>query len=269
MKKWIMVAAVVAGLLVLLFGKDAVSYVATSIGLARERTDDSIPTAFHLRRAADLSQKLDGEIEKLIRRYSEEQLRIEALEKREADGTDAAALAKLKGQIVALRQALQAKPPEKEAVKDEKDQKAAGKEPASNTPEQRLTMMFKQYRAREEAMKARHSAIVTGRKALVQIEEKLRLLRADQERLASEILRVEARLELAKSNGASPDAFDTDTRKRIEGILKAVETRIEVAERTEENKRALGMATGANEEPPSDQIGETIDQYFKEPAAGN
>ncbi len=264
MKTWIIVSVVVAVLLVLIFGGDAVSYVSTALRLTRDQANETIPSSFHINRARDLAQKLEQEIGGLLRKFSAEQLRIEGLEKMEADGRDVAALAKLRDQILALRRELKAAP-----AKPAEVQKSEKKETqASDGPEQRLASLFKQYRAREDAIKARHQAIVIGRKALAQIEDRLRLLRADQDRLSSEILRIEAKLELAKSNGARPDAFDSDTRTRIDEILTSVETRIDIAERTELNKKELAMETSATAEASPEQIADTVDQYFKESSSG-
>lgn len=266
MKKLLIGVSVVVVLLVVVFGKEAVSFVMTGVGLIQEKTQAQIPCPFELKRVDELAGRLDSQMDGLIRRYSEEELRIEALAKVDREGRDQPVLRKLRDEI----ESLSAQVKETPAMVSTNSTKAAG---SSRDPRlDQLNALFRQYKARQEAVTARKAAISTGKKALEQTADRLRLLRSEQQRLAAERMRVESRLALARSSGVMVEPFDVgDSAARIEKVLQNVDNRIEVACRTADNKKKIdpSWSTGSGDaDTPGEAVVETVDRYFADqPAA--
>ena len=79
MKKSIYVGAAVALLLGLLFGRDAVSYVTTSVGQLHQQVKDNVPIEFELERARNMIKDIQPEIRNSMHLIAKEEVKIEEL----------------------------------------------------------------------------------------------------------------------------------------------------------------------------------------------
>ena len=98
LKKVFFVGAAVALLAGLLSGRDAISYVATSLGQVRDSVRGAVPVEFEITRARDMIRELDPEIEKNMAKIAEEEYEVEELAQKIDANKEQLALAR--GQIL-------------------------------------------------------------------------------------------------------------------------------------------------------------------------
>src|SRR5690242_950870 len=105
MLKKLLISGVGVGLLGLfLFGRDAASYVGTSLGWVKDSVKNAVPIEFEIKRARDMLKDLVPEIRTNMHLIAKEEVEAEKLKKQIAESTtkldkDRAELMRLKGDL--------------------------------------------------------------------------------------------------------------------------------------------------------------------------
>ena len=79
LKKSLYVAAAAALLLGLLFGRDAIGIVSTSVSQLRQQVKDSVPVEFEIERARNMIKNIDPEVRKSMHLIAKEEVEVQRL----------------------------------------------------------------------------------------------------------------------------------------------------------------------------------------------
>ena len=248
-KKALMVAGGVVLLLGLFFGRDAASYVSTSVGWVKQSVKDSIPVEFEIERARKMIEKVDPEIAQNMRMVAKEEVEIEKLAK-QVEGADEQ-LAKAKRDMLRLT-----------AHVDSGDSLFYVGTRSYTTAQVKsdLKSRFDRYQVQEATHEKMTEILDARRRGLSAAQQKLEKMIAAKRQLEVDVANLEARLKMVQVAQTSSDFnFDDSQLSRTKELLSEIGTRIDVAEKMV-NVEVQG---GINlEEEVQEDISEEITRYF-------
>ncbi len=220
-KKVGLVAAAVALLLGLTFGRDAFSYVKTSLGSFRKAVRESVPVDFELGRARQMIKDLDPEIRRNMHLIAKEEVDVQNL--RDQLVQTEKSLAKGRSEIERLHADLK---------RGDSTFVYCGKNYTARQVEADLARRFETHKVKEatteklrQILTARDSGLAAGR-------DKLKAMQAAKHKLEIDVANLEARLEMVKvAQSTSEFNFDDSHLARTKDVLKDISARIDVAEK--------------------------------------
>lgn len=220
-KKTLISGAVVALLLGLLFGRDAVSYVGASVGLVRDTVRETIPVEFEISRAKRMIKDLEPEIHKNMHIIAKEEVELANI-RRQVTEMDAT-LAKSKGEIMRLKSDLE---------RGDSNFVYAGKQYTGKQVETDLAQRFDRHKTKEQTVERLRQIMSAREKGLVAANEKLKEMQSARQQLDVEVANLETRLEFVKvAQTSSQVNFDNSRLSRTKELLSEIKTRIDVAEK--------------------------------------
>jgi DNA repair exonuclease SbcCD ATPase subunit len=222
-KKGVLGAALGAGLLALLFGTAAPSYVRTAFHKARQDAKDRVPIPFEIERArqqvADLTPAIRDNIENLARAEEDVQ------ELREEIAATTENQAREKKVILALRDGL-----------DSGDLRLAGT--VSYTTDELRTELkrrFDHYCEVKKILAQKESTLQAKERAVVAAREMLRNIQAQRQALLTKIEEVEARHKAIEAAQTTNEFhFDDSALAQAKQTISELERRLNVMARTAE-----------------------------------
>ena len=202
----------------LFFGRDAVSYVATSAGWMKERVKDSVPIPFELERARKMIASLDPEILRHKREIAREELDLQKLAS-QLD-SDREQLADAWSDIQRLRGDLS---------RGDSNYVYAGLTYTSAQVESDLTSRFNRYQVKEATLDKMQKIYDARQRGLNAARDELKQMVADKRQLEVEVEDLEARLKMLEVAKAASELNIDDSRlARTKELLSDIQTRIEV-----------------------------------------
>lgn len=259
-KKWIkrgviglVIFGVVGGIL---FGEELVSYVGSSLNIARKSVKDSVPIEFELRRAEDLLEQILPEIHANIRLVAQEEVELASLKKEIAESRKA--IEHQKQRVGKLRQTLNLQ---------QATYRLAGRNYTRQEVTGELAAQFEHLREAELVMASRNKLYDTREKSLYASMQILEKTKAQKRILAARIENLESRHRLQKASAiGSGIQLDNSKLAQTERLISQIRKRLDVAERvlTHESKFVQAI--------PIDQISETdlvaqVDDYLENGSA--
>lgn len=257
-KKTLISGAVVALLLGLLFGRDAVSYIGTSLGMIRESVRDNIPLEFELSRAKRMIKDLEPEIARNMHVIAKEEVEVSNLKKQvnDIDGS----LAKSKSEIMRLKSDLD---------RGSSNFVYAGKQYTSKQVETDLANRFDRHKTKEETANRLRQIVAAREKGLMAANDKLKAMQAARGQLDVEVANLEARLELVKVAQTTTEVnFDNSSLARAKDLLSDIKTRIDVAEKLV-NADTGSVGEISLDDTETRNINEEITRHFQGDEAAN
>src|SRR5690606_3436495 len=178
-----------AGMLLagLLFGREAASYVTTSLGWVHQSVKDAVPLEFEIERARKMIRDLDPEIRRNMTVIAREEVAVSRLAESIADAETL--LEKQKAEIVKLN----------EDLKSGSNQFVyAGRTYSVDQVRSDLKNRFERYRSKEEATDHLRQVLNARRTTLAAAQEKLESMMAAKAQLEVDVEQLEARLKMVQ-----------------------------------------------------------------------
>jgi hypothetical protein len=221
LKKLVVVGAVGALLLGLLFGREACSYVKTSLGWIHQSVKDNVPIEFELERARRMIQDLDPEIRRNMTLIAREEVAVQKL----ADNIQEAEeqLADARQDILRLNEDLKS---------GSEHYVYAGRTFSAKQVRTDLEHRFDRFKAKEDATKHLKQVLDARRTTLQAAQDKLQAMMAAKSQLEVDAEQLEARLTMVQVAQSRSDLkFDDSHLARTKELLTEIQTRLDVAAR--------------------------------------
>ncbi len=220
-KKIVMAATGLCLVLGLFFGRDAASYVSTSVGWVKDSVKESVPPEFELERARRMVKELVPDIRKNMHVIAQEEVEVARLE-REISATETA-LVKDKSDLSRLSGDLKTQPV---------SFNYGGREYSEEQVKRDLKARFDRYRTKEatlESLKEIHEARLTSLQAA---QNKLAGMQTAKRQLEVDLQNLEAKLKMVEAAQTTCDYnFDDSRLSRCKELVSDLRTRLDVAQR--------------------------------------
>lgn len=203
------------------FGRDLVSYVRTSAGLAQEAVVDAVPLEFQIRRARTMIDGLIPEIRKNMHAIAREEVEVERLERQIAQMRDT--LASEKAAIARLRD---------DAASGKAKVVYAGREYGADQVRADLAARFERYKVNEATLAGMGQILAARTRTLQAAREKMEGMLAAKRQLEVEVANLTARLQMIEAaQTASSLQIDGSRLGRVRELITDLRTKLDVAER--------------------------------------
>lgn len=224
-KKGVLGAAAGAGLLALLFGTAAPSYVWTAFHGARQRVHDAVPVQFDIERARQEVASLEPELHKNIETIARAEVEIETLEQEIA--TTQANLDREGKALIALKQHL--------STGDLR--LTRGTAYSEDEIKGDLARRLDHYRTVKGILIDKRAMLETRQKALVAAREQNAKMREAKRDLMTKIEGIETRLrQIEATRAANEFTFDDSALARAKQTVAELNKRVEVMARVAEQE---------------------------------
>ncbi len=250
-KKLILGTGVAVVLALVLVGRDALSYVRTSVGCVKDSVHNSVPIEFQIERARRMIKDLEPEVRKNMHLIAKEEVAVEQLHKQVSD---------LQGRLAKEEEEL------KKLHGDVKSGKTAfeygGRKYTAEQVRTDLANRFERLKTAQATLKSLQDIHTARTKGLDAARQKLEGMLAARRQLRVDVENLEARLQMiAAAQTTSQYSFDDSHLGRVKELVSELRTRLDVAE------RLVGAEATYSDEIPVDQavpanIVEQISEYF-------
>lgn len=234
-------------------GRDAVSYVRTSVGYVVEGVRQTVPMEFQLQRARQMLKDLTPEVQKNMHLIAKEEVELQRLATQVAEAE--AKQAKEKEQITKLNGAL---------VAQQEPYRFGGRKYTAEQVRLDLAQRFERYKTNEATLGNLRQIHTARQQGLDAARQKLEGMLAAKRQLQVEIENLEARNQMvAAAETSSKYHFDDSRLGRLKELLADLRTRLEV------NERLVGAESTYRDEIPVEQavpadIARQVSEYFGE-----
>jgi uncharacterized coiled-coil protein SlyX len=241
-------------LLGLLFGREGVSHVKTSLGWVRQSVRDSVPIEFEISRARQMIKDLDPEIHRNMHLIAKEEVEVRNLRGQlsEADKQ----LTKNRSDIERLTRDLK---------RGDSHFVYCGESYSAKQVENDLTRRFEQYKVKEATLGKLTQVLVARERGLDAGRDKLKAMQSAKGQLEVDVANLEARLEMVKVAQSTSDFnFDDSRLSRTKELVRDIGTRIDVAEKLVNAETTYPGQISLEDEQASGDIAEQITAYFED-----
>jgi Skp family chaperone for outer membrane proteins len=235
----------------LFFGRDACSYLSTTMGWVHDSVKDSVPIQFEIDRARRMIRGLDPEIERNMRKIATEE--VDAKKLRDQLERSEQHLAKSQQDILRLTNDLK---------RGGGDYVYASVTYTANQVKRDLERRFERFKVKEATVEKLRNILNARQRGLAAAQEKLKEMRAAQRQLEVDVENLEARQKMVEVAQTSSDfRFDDSRLSRTKELIEAISTRIDVAEKLV-NAQTEYPDQIQLDEPASANILEEVAQHF-------
>jgi len=236
----------------LLFGKDLVSYVRSSVKSAQKAVKDSVPIDFELRRAHDLLDEIIPEMHANIRLIAQEEVEIAAL------NTDIAQSEKIlvdeQGRIKKLRQALEVQ---------QESYSFGDRQYTRDQVKQDLARRFDRLKESELILASKERVLVAREKSLQATMQLLENTRAQKSTLEAKIQGLQSQWRLLKASSVgSRIQIDDSKLAQTQKLIDQIKKRLDVAERVLAHENRLAQSIPVDTITEEDLLTQ-VDEYFE------
>ena len=206
---------------VLLVGREAWSYLRTSVGYVTDAVQEAVPTEFQIDRARGMIQDLVPEVRKNMHIIAKEEVDVARLD--EQIGTDESRLGKEKEQLLRLRTDL---------TSGKGEFRYAGRSYTADEVRSDLALRFERYKTGETTLVSLREIRNARQKSLAAARQKLEGMLASKRQLQVEVENLEARVQMiAAAKSTSNYQFDDGRLGRVKELVANLRNRLEVAEK--------------------------------------
>jgi hypothetical protein len=220
LKKSLYVGAAAALLLGLLFGRDAIGYVGTSVAQLRQHVKDSVPVEFEIERARNMIKNIDPEIRRSTHLIAKEQVEVQQLASRIDDLQGK--LAKDEDNIMKMKSDLET---------GESYIYYAGNRYSQDQVKGDLANRFERFKTNDATLVSLKKVMDARQVSLDAAKQKLDGMIAAKRQLEVEVENLEARqkmVEVAKTTANFN--FDDSHLSRTKELISEIQTRLQVEE---------------------------------------
>jgi len=256
-KKVIVVVGGVTLLSLFLFGRDAASYVGTSVGWVTESVKDSVPLEFEIDRARKMVKNLLPDIRKNMHVIAREEVGITQLNS-QIDRAEQK-LAKEKERVMRLRDDL---------ASPRDSYRYNGREYTVEQVKLDLAHRFERFKTNDATVESLRDIHLARTRSLDAARQKLQGMLASKRQLEVDVENLEARLKMVEVAQTSSEINVDDSRLgRAKELITDLRTRLDVAERI---INAEGTYRGEIplDTPATEKIVDHVTEYFGTPRSG-
>lgn len=234
-----------------LFGRDAFSYVSTSLGWVKESVRNTVPVEFEIERARKLVKDLVPDIRRNMHVIAQEEVEVERLDKQLA--ANEVSLAKEREEMLRLKNDLAI---EKAAYE------YGGRTYTVNQVKTDLGHRFERYKTHEATLASIRDIRAARSRSLDAARQKLEGMLAAKRQLEVDVENLDARLKMVEVAQTTSNYHIDDTQLgRARELIADVRTRLSVSERLVNVEDAFHDEIPLEAPTPSN-ITEQISEYF-------
>ena len=203
------------------FGRDALSYVRTSVGCVKESVHNSVPIEFQIERARRMIKDLEPEVRKNMHLIAKEEVEVEKLQKHVADldarlEKEEAELKKLHADVKSGKTAFE----------------YGGRKYTAEQVRADLASRFDRLKTGQATLKSLREICSARTRGLDASRQKLEGMLAARRQLKVDVENLEARLQMvAAAKTTSNYQFDDSRLGRVKELVSNLRNRLEVAEK--------------------------------------
>ena len=234
-----------------LFGRDAVSYVQTSVGCVKQSVTDNVPVEFQIERARKMMRDIDPEVRRNKHLIVKEEVALEHLSERVADLD--ANQSKEKSNLMRMQSAV--------STGDSRIY-FAGHEYTSDQVKRDMSNRFDRYKTNDETLFNLRRVLNARQKSLASARGELEQMLASRGQLVAEVAKLEARQKMVEvAETSSEFNLDGSVLARAKQLVLDIETRLDVTDRllTAELQYAEEIPLDG---PVSEDVSQQIAEYF-------
>lgn len=252
LRKLVLTAGALGALSACTFGRDAFSYVGTSLGWVRDSVKNAVPVEFEIQRARTLLKNLVPEIRENMHLIAREEVEATRLQQQIVDLE--ARLDKERAEMVRLKNDL--------AGGQEKFH-YAGRTYSVKQVKADLANRFERYKTNDATINSLREMHTARQRSLDGARQKLENMLTVKRQLEVDAEHLEARLKMVEAaQTTSTYNFDDSQLSRAKELITELKTRLDVAE------RLVGAETKFRDsipldEPARDNIVDEITSYFQ------
>jgi hypothetical protein len=255
-KKTLVTAAGLALLSVLFFGRDAASYLLTSVGWVTDSVKAQVPVEFEIERARRMVKNLVPDIRRNMHVIAAEEVEIERLDKQIVQTTstlerDKTEIMKLKSDLATVQAVYQ----------------YGGRSYTVQQVKVDLANRFERYKTNDAMLTNLRDVQTARRKSLDAARQKLEGMLEARRKLEVDVASLEARFKMVEVlQTKSEHNIDDSQLGRVKDLIAEVKTRLSVAERMANTPIDVDGEIPVST-PQSDNIVDQVTEYFEAPAA--
>ncbi len=238
---------------ILLFGRDAVSYVRTSAGYVKDSVHESVPIEFQIDRARNMIKDLVPEVRKNMHIIAKEEVEVKRLEEQIARAAEN--LEKEKSHLMRLRTDLATG---RDAFK------YAGRSYTVEQVRTDLANRFERFKTSDATLASLQQIREARQKSLEAARQKLEGMLASKRQLEVEVENLEARVQmLAAAKATSECEFDDSRLGRVKELVQNLKTRLDVADRLVNAQNEFQGEIPLDTVAPEDIV-DQVTEYFSD-----
>jgi hypothetical protein len=255
-KKALVTVAGASLLGVLFFGRDAASYMTTSVGWMKDSVKSNVPVEFEIERARRMVKNLVPDIRRNMHVIAQEEVEIDRLDKE--IGRTELTMGKEKAEIMKLKGDLATNQP---------TYHYGGRTFTVSHVKVDLANRFERYKTHDATLaslrdiqSARRTSLDAARQKLENMLAAKRQLEVDVEQLEAQFKMVEVAQTLSEHN------IDDSQLGRVKELITDIRTRLKVAERLASSPIVDGEIPVSTTEGEAEDIVNQVTEYFTAPA---
>jgi peptidoglycan hydrolase CwlO-like protein len=255
-RKMLVTVAGASLLAVLFFGRDAVSYMSTSVGWVKESVKSNVPVEFEIERARRMVKNLVPDIRRNMHVIAQEEVEIERLDKEIArtEGT----MGREKAEIMKLKEDLASKQP---------TYHYGGRTFTVSHVKVDLANRFERYKTHDATLASLREIQTHRRTSLDAARQKLENMLAQKRQLEVDVEQLEAQFKMVEvAQTLSEHNIDDSQLGRVKDLIADIRTRLKVAERLASTPIIDGEIPVSASQSESENIVDQVTEYFSEPA---
>ncbi|MGQ9575575.1 MAG: hypothetical protein ACUVUC_09670 [Thermoguttaceae bacterium] len=257
-KRLLITAAVLVALAVFFFGRDAVSYVRTSVGWVKDSVKSSVPVEFEIERARRMIRELEPEVRRNMHAIAKEEVEVQKLQKQIAETE--ARLAREKEQMLKLHA---------DAKSGKESFTYGGRSYTADEVRRDLAARFARYTTTEATLASWKEALRARERSLEAAQQKLKGMLEARRQLSIEVENLQARLQMvAAAQTTSNYQFDDSHLSRVKELISDLRTRLDVAERLVNAEGYYPSEIPVSQPSPA-SILDQITEHFAKAQAGD
>jgi len=254
LKKLILGTAVVVAATLVFAGRDAVSYVRTSLGYVKESVRETVPIGFQIDRARQMIRDLEPEIRKNMHLIAKEEVEVERLQKQIDD---------LEARLTKEEQEL--KKLHDDVKSGKRDFEYGGRKYTVEQVRTDMASRFERLKTGQATLKSLREIHAARSKSMEAARQKLEGMLAARRQLKVDVESLEARMHLiAAAQTTSNYHFDDSQLGRVKELVNDLRTRLEVTERLIGSEATFRDEIPVSETAPANIV-EQVGEYFAKP----
>lgn len=255
-KKAILGTAVTLVLALVFVGRDAVSYVRTSLGYVKDSVHETVPIGFQIDRARQMIRDLEPEVRKNMHLIAKEEVEVEKLQKQVNDLE--ARLTKEEEELKKLHA---------DVKSGKKSFEYGGRKYNAEQVRADMASRFDRLKTGQATLKSLREIHAARSKSMDAARQKLEGMLAARRQLKVDVENLEARMHLiAAAQTTSSYTFDDSQLGRVKELLSDLRTRLDVTERLVGTEATYHDEIPVSEQAPANIV-EQIGEYFAKPQA--
>jgi len=255
-KKVILGSAVALVLTLVFVGRDAWSYVRTSLGYVKDSVHESVPIAFQIERARQMIKDLDPEVRKNMHLIAKEEVEVEKLQK-QVKGLEAR-LAKEEEELRKLHA---------DAKSGKTSFEYGGRKYGIEEVRADLSCRFERLKTGQATLKSLREIATARSKSLDAARQKLEGMLAARRQLKVDVENLEARTQMiAAAQTTSNYSFDDSQLGRVKELVNDLRTRLDVTERLVGSEATFHDEIPVSQPAPANIV-EQVGEYLANPQA--